>query len=150
MDGCIGCSKVNPDDFIFDSKYWNIILSDDQQYLGRCIVSCKRHVPSLSEITAEEFHDFYDVAKTLESTLSKAFGAKMYNWGCLMNDAYKNMPPNPHVHWHLRPRYDHDVSFAGIIFSDKEFGHHYHRDTRLNVDQTIRKKIISEINKNLE
>jgi len=146
---CIGCQKVDDAYFIFNSIYWNILLSEDQHNLGRCIVSAKRHAPSLSEITSEELLDFHQVVKTLESSIKKAFGAEMFNWGCLMNDAYKNTPPNPHVHWHLRPRYNYPVKFSGITFNDTEFAHHYTRTEHLTVSSKVRKEIISEIKKYL-
>jgi len=73
----------------------------------------------------------------------------MFNWTCLMNGAYKNNPPDPHVHWHARPRYSKPVVFEGIEFEDKEFGHHYARHTDREVSTEIFKKIINEIQNNL-
>ncbi len=42
-----------------------------------------------------------------------------------MNSFYKKSEPNPHLHIHVRPRYDKPVMLNGNIYSDSEFGHHY-------------------------
>src|SRR5689334_22003391 len=108
---------------IFETKYWNIFLSEDQTYLGRIKVILKRISPSLPDLSDEEFSDFHKVIKLYEHAVIKAFGAVMCNWTCLMNNAYQNNPPNPHVHWHGRPRYNKPVQFADKTFIDPNFGH---------------------------
>lgn len=83
-----------------------------------------------------------------------AFGAEMFNWGCLMNNAYKPEieKPYPHVHFHFRGRYRKSVKFAGELFVDEEFGHHYDRTKERHVSpavfDAIRKRILEEIEKN--
>src|SRR3990170_4537805 len=69
--------------------------------------------------------DINENQEYLESSFKKTFDARLFNWSCLMNNAFKEKPANPHVHWHLRPRYEKEVKFAGITFIDPEFGHHY-------------------------
>ena len=137
------------DEVILESEYFKVILSYDQTYLGRCVIELKRHCGSLSKVTKEEWLDFTEVVKKLESALTKAFGATMFNWTCLMNNAYKNNPPNPHVHWHFRPRYNHEIKFAGLTFEDTEFGKHYSQKTKREVSEEVKKQIIKRIKENL-
>ena len=42
-----------------------------------------------------------------------------------MNNFYKEAAPDPHLHIHVRPRYDKPVMLNGSIYTDNEFGHHY-------------------------
>ena len=42
-----------------------------------------------------------------------------------MNHFYKESLPDPHLHIHVRPRYDKPVMLSGNMYSDREFGHHY-------------------------
>jgi len=112
---------------IFKTEYWEIFLSPDQKYLGRGIVLLKREAGHLSDLTQEENADFLTIVKKLEKTFKKTFGATMFNWSCLLNNAYKNDPPAPKVHWHFRPRYKNAVEVGGEIFSDPNFAHHYLR-----------------------
>lgn len=42
-----------------------------------------------------------------------------------MNNFYKGSEPNPHLHIHVRPRYDKPVMLNKSTYTDSEFGHHY-------------------------
>ena len=42
-----------------------------------------------------------------------------------MNNFYKKAAPDPHLHIHVRPRYDKPVMINGNTYVDSEFGHHY-------------------------
>ena len=57
-------------------------------------------------------------------------GATMFNWSCLMNDAYKSTPPCPHVHLHVRPRYSAPITVGDYTFCDYRFAHHYDNNTK--------------------
>jgi diadenosine tetraphosphate (Ap4A) HIT family hydrolase len=133
---------------ILETDHWRVILrTDDQTYLGRTVVVCKRVVPSLPELTEEEWTDLKQVMTSYEAACKKAFGATMFNWTCLMNDAYQHLPPDPSVHWHVRPRYKQLVQFAGETFEDTAFGHHYERRTNRHVSDDVAKEIIQAIKK---
>lgn len=116
-------------DYIMETPCWTVFLNPDQYYLGRSVVVAKRKVGDLADLTKDEWLDFANLVKNYEAALKKTFGATMFNWTCLMNDAYKNDPPVPQVHWHVRPRYIKPAVFEGIEFEDREFGHHYARHT---------------------
>jgi len=138
-----------PNSFISETKHWEVYLNQDQYYLGRCVIAVKRNVGAMSDLTDDEWLDFADLVKKVEDGFKKIFGATMFNWTCLMNGAYQNDPPDPHVHWHLRPRYKNPVEFAGQTFDDKEFGHHYARSTDSPVSDEIFMKIISKVREGL-
>ncbi len=112
---------------IWETEHWKVILHEDQRYLGRTIVSAKnRNRPNLPTLTDEEWLDFsHNVVAPFEASAKIAFGAELFNWSCLMNLAYQNTPPDPHVHWHVQPRYRHPVEFEGGTYSDEAFGNHY-------------------------
>lgn len=139
-------------DNIFETALWRVILAQDQTYLDYCIITLKRRdCGDLAKLTNEEMLDFLQLTRKLEATLRKAFNATMFNWSCLMNKAYRDPPPpQPHVHWHCRPRYNHPVSFAGLDFPDTLFGHHYEwpQNERL-LDTSTRKMVIDHVQKNI-
>ena len=135
---------------IKETKHWQIKVNPDQAYLGRCVVVARRDVGSLSELTEEEWVDFSQVVKMLEFAIKKAFGGRMFNWTCLMNNAFKaekekNELAKPHVHWHCRARYNSPVKFAGEVFEDPEFAHHYDNKRRTKVSQELLAKIADKI-----
>lgn len=128
------------------TKHWKCFLLDNQAYLGRSIIEIKRDCGSMSDINPDEWEEFHDVVKRLESAFKKAFNATLFNWACLMNHAYKEDPPKPHVHWHFMPRYRDKVSFAGEVFEDNEFGHHYDHKSRIKVvSMEVLEKIAKEV-----
>jgi len=134
---------------VFETKYWIALLASDQAYLGRCYVSLKRHCGDLAELKSEEWKDLIILIGKLEKSVKRAFDADLFNWTCLMNLAYHNSPPNPHVHWHFRPRYSNPVDFDNLTFKDPEFGNHYAREAErsFEVSEETQHKIIEKIKK---
>ena len=59
MDHCDWCNLSDEDKKfqVYESKSWSVFLSDEQDYIGRCILVLKRHCGSLSELTDEEWED---------------------------------------------------------------------------------------------
>lgn len=147
---CLGCKSSEKDpNYITETSHWKVFLNPEQTYLGRAIIALKRHCGSLSALTTQEWEDYIHLVKILESSYKKALGATLFNWSCLMNNAYQNKPPNPHVHWHLRPRYERSIKLFGVTFKDMEFGHHYARGSERSytAPQDIQQKIITLIQK---
>ena len=56
MVNCEWCSLSEKDKQfqVYESKSWSVFLSDEQDYIGRCILVLKRHCGSLSELTDDE------------------------------------------------------------------------------------------------
>ena len=111
--------------FVTETEHWRVSLSPNQSYLGYCVVALKRHCGDMADLTTEEWIDFSRLSKRFESAVRKVFGATMFNWSCLMNHAYQAENPQPHVHWHVKPRYLKSVEFCGETFDDNEFGYQY-------------------------
>jgi diadenosine tetraphosphate (Ap4A) HIT family hydrolase len=134
--------------FIFETKHWSVILAEEQAYFGYCVVVLKRQkCGDLAEVTEEELVDFLHIVKRFESALRGAFDATMFNWTCLMNNAYREKEPKPQVHWHVKPRYNHKVEFAGEVFEDPNFGNHYlhFEEVQRAVSEEVADKIIKKI-----
>ena len=93
--------------------------------IGRCSVVHKQHLEYLSDASVQDFVDFTTVVRELELALEQVFDATLFNWSCLMNDAYKRDEFIPHLHIHLRPRYQDPVRLFDSLYDDEEFGHHY-------------------------
>ena len=133
----------------YETKYWKVILHENQAYLGYSIVIIKRSVGSLSELNKEEWKNLRRVVKKLESSYKKIFNATLFNWNCFMNNAYKSDKPKPLVHWHFRPRYQDKVEFAGEVFEDIEYAHHPNKKREHLVSKKVQESIVKEIKKNL-
>lgn len=112
---------------LLETEHWVVSLAQDQTLLGRSYVTAKTHTSSIRELSKEQWDDLHCVMATFEKAVTNAFGAVLFNWACLMNDAYKEAanPQSPHVHWHARPRYSTPVTIHGETFTDEHFGKHY-------------------------
>jgi len=136
---------------LFETNYWQIYLSSDQKYFGRTLVLLKRDCGHLSALTEEEQKDFFEIVKKIEHLFTQTFGATMFNWTCLMNNAYKSDPPTPHVHWHVRPRYKNPIVFNGQTYTDPNFASHYLRgeENVEEVSEEMLNNIVEELKRNL-
>lgn len=143
MKDCEWCNLSDEDKkyMLFQTEAWEIFLADKQDYIGRCILVCKRHVKSLYDLSAREWMDLKNVIDKLEQGLAAAFGATMFNWSCLMNDFYKSDNPNPHLHLHVRPRYKNPVIMDDKVFLDEEFAHHYNPKKAFKIHEADFQKI---------
>ena len=144
--------ESNYGDLIAETDYWVILLAPDQRYLGTCVVALKRFDGDLGGLTDEEWLDFGLIVKNLEAAIRKSFKSVLFNWGCLMNSSYLNDPPNPHVHWHLIPRYKNKTEFEDFIFEDPCFGSSTMKTNGVTskVPEDVRWKIIKKIKDNLK
>ena len=127
MENCGWCnlSEEEKQYQVYESTSWSVFLSDEQDYIGRCILVLKRHCGSLSELTDAEWEELRELIRKVETCLKTVLGATLCNWSCLMNSFYKKTDPDPHLHIHVRPRYDKPVMLNGSAYTDSEFGHHY-------------------------
>lgn len=120
--------KLNKNDkkwLLFENTEWIVFLSDKQDYIGRLFVLSKEHIQSLCDLTINQWISLKNIINSCELMLKVELNATMFNWTCLMNDAYKSDNPQPHLHFHIRPRYSNPVSILEKQYSDSEFGHHY-------------------------
>jgi len=97
---------------IKEYQYWKLCLRTEQNKLGRCVAIVKREgVFPLSEVTAEEMAEYALVTKDIEKVLKETFGAFLVQHMCLMW-------VDKHAHFHIIPRYDKPVTFAGREWVD--------------------------------
>lgn len=138
-------------DLIYSTAYWDVILSHDQAYFGRLVIVCKADREMLGDIGADEQHDLFALFKKLEAFFKKEFNATMFNYSCLMNNAYRD-GERARVHWHFRPRYKETITVLGEQFSDPNFGYHYAGEAfglRDAVSEDIRSHIKEKLAANL-
>ena len=107
------------------TDHWDVGLNTNQFYLGRALATLRRHESSLGGLTLDEWKDFADINRLFETIYGIVFSAAPLNWGCFMNHAFREKPHNPHVHWHLFPRYEAPAEFDGLLFPDNLYGRFY-------------------------
>ena len=62
--------------------------------------------------------------KELERVCNKVFNTTMFNFACLMNNAYRDNE-KPHVHFWFVPRYKNNLKLFNKVYKDKHFGYNF-------------------------
>jgi diadenosine tetraphosphate (Ap4A) HIT family hydrolase len=78
-----------------------LILGDAQFYRGYCVLFAKRHVTEMHLMPRGEAHELLDELMAVGKTLERVVKPLKLNYECLGNQ-------EPHVHWHVFPRYAED------------------------------------------
>jgi len=108
---------------LYEGKYWNIVFGSwCQEFVGYCIIGNDKE--SLSDLTPEAWEELGKLEKELERVCKKVFGATMFNFACLMNNAYRDNE-KPHVHYHFVPRYKELLVLFNKKYVDKHFGYNF-------------------------
>ena len=136
-------------DLIEETEYWMIFLAPSQRYLGTCVVALKEHRHDLMELDNEEWIDFIDIVRRLESALKKTFNPTLFNWSCFKNSTYRSEKPDPEIHWHFIPRYDFKIEFEELNFEDPDFGF-IPQPIELKVPREVMRSIRAKIKRNLQ
>ncbi len=108
---------------LYSSENFEVVFGSwCQEFPGYCIISSKKE--NLSELTSEEWIEIGKLEKELERVIKKIFDATMFNFACLMNNAYRDLEI-PHVHFHFVPRYDGERFILNKKYKDRHFGYNF-------------------------
>lgn len=147
---CDACEFLKePEHQILVTNNWNVGLGNNQAYFGRAYVTLRTHKGSLSTLNDEEWQEFQEIVRKLEKAYKEAFGAEPLNWGCFMNHAFRSEPFNPHVHWHIFPRYKVAPLLDGVTYDDPLFGNFYDDKAERIVSNEVVEQIVSKLKSQL-
>lgn len=100
-----------PDSLIREYEHWVVLLRPAQATLGALILACKGEARAFSDIPAAAFTELGVAVADLERSLTTLFGYQKLNYLMLMM-------VDPHVHFHVLPRYDGLRNHGGADFTD--------------------------------
>lgn len=100
-----------PDNEVFDYKHWTVLLRPEQVTLSSLILGYKGEQTAFSHVEQAAMSELYTVVNNIETTLSAEFSYDKINYMMLMM-------VDPHVHFHVIPRYCETVEFDGVNFED--------------------------------
>ena len=75
-------------------------------------------------MTKEEWIELGELEKELERVCTKVFNTTMFNFACLMNNAYRDNE-KPHVHFWFVPRYKNELKLFNKVYKDRHFGYNF-------------------------
>ncbi len=100
-----------PDTLIAEYANWVVLLRPQQVTLGALVLACKEPAVAFSEISAAAFAGLAAATRDIEAALRDGFAPDKLNYLMLMM-------VDPHVHFHVLPRYGGAREFAGVQFGD--------------------------------
>lgn len=116
---------------IRDYRHWSVYIYQNQSYLGRCVIWCRRQdALDLADVTAEEKEELFFVLEEMKRALKSVFQTDWFNYAFLGNETR-------HLHCHFIPRYASNREFDGIIFEDKKWGHNYKTDKSFIISEKL-------------
>lgn len=150
MNTCFSCNYVqDPPYLVAEGARWKLYLDVNQAYLGESYLALREHTKSLSELSAEDWKEFEELVRKIEQAYTKELGVTVFNWSCFMNNAFIEEAGEPHVHWHITPRYQRKVSFAGETFTDEKFGYHKDIESKRTLEAKTMEQLTEQLKKSM-
>jgi len=100
-----------PDTLLAEFKHWVVLLRPMQATLGAMVLAAKSDATRYSDLDQAAFAELKTIIGNIEAGLDQAFEPAKYNYLMLMM-------VDPHVHYHVIPRYGESKAFAGHQFQD--------------------------------
>ena len=122
---------------ITTSEYWRLSLRPFQPTLGSSILSLSRYCENFSDMTEAEAADLKDIIAYTECQLKSAFNYDKINYLMLMM-------VDPHLHFHVIPRYSKATNFDGTMWKDANWPTPPDLGGR-EISDTIANEIITQI-----
>ncbi len=100
-----------PQTLVHEYAHWCVLLRPAQVTLGSLVLICKEDATQLADISGAAFAEMKAVTGDIETGLKRFRAWEKINYLALMM-------VDPHVHFHVIPRYGADQDFAGVTFRD--------------------------------
>ncbi len=113
-----------------------LALGDAQFYRGYCVLFAKRHVTELHAMPRGEAHELLDEILAVGRTLADVVKPLKLNYECLGNQ-------EPHVHWHIFPRYLDDPMRLAPVWLRPEV------ERKVSLEDRARRELIASIRREL-
>ncbi len=100
-----------PATVIHTGAHWTVLLRPQQATLGSVVLCANEPVARYSDLPAAAFAEQAELVKAIETLLKTLVSYDRINWLMLMM-------VDPHVHFHVIPRYETPREFEGVPFAD--------------------------------
>ena len=100
-----------PDTLLAEYERWVVLLRPQQVTLGAVVLACKESATAFSDLDSAAFSELKTVTTAIDEVLTRCFGFDKINYLMLMM-------VDPHVHFHVIPRYSEAKEFGGAVFQD--------------------------------
>jgi diadenosine tetraphosphate (Ap4A) HIT family hydrolase len=100
-----------PSTLIREFEHWAVLLRPAQVTLGSLVLASKSNATAYGDLSPAAFAEQGEIIATIEEALRAFTGYERINYLMLMM-------VDPHVHFHVIPRYSESRHWHGLEFSD--------------------------------
>ncbi|HEU0100184.1 MAG TPA: HIT family protein [Allosphingosinicella sp.] len=100
-----------PSTLVREYEHWVVLLRPAQPTLGSLILAAKGEAKSFAELPQEAFEELRRAVADIEAALTAAVRYDRINYLMLMM-------VDPHVHFHVIPRYEGEREACGVTVAD--------------------------------
>ncbi len=100
-----------PETLIEEFDHWLVLLRPAQPTLGSLVLAAKSDVTAFADLPDAAFAELAIVSRAIETALGNAVAHEKLNYLLLMM-------VDPHVHYHVIPRYSGTRTHGGVAFED--------------------------------
>ncbi len=100
-----------PATLVREYGHWMVLLRSQQPTLGSLVLAAKSNKTAFSDLDQAAFIELKQVTRDIETALRAAVQYERINYLMLMM-------VDPHVHFHVIPRYEGERSGAGLTIND--------------------------------
>lgn len=147
---CFICQRIesikknNNPFFVMELKTGYVVLGDYQFYRGYTLFLCKKHVTELHQLPSKLASLYLSEMMIVAKAVWQAFGPEKLNYELLGNS-------NPHLHWHIIPRYKNDPQKDSPIWCyDPKIRIDKKRQLSPNELLVFKKKLVEQIKERLK
>jgi diadenosine tetraphosphate (Ap4A) HIT family hydrolase len=101
----------HPATLIAELEHWVVLLRPDQPTLGSLVLAAKSEAMAFADLPPAAFAELQQAVGAIEAALKAAVGFAKINYLMLMM-------VDPHVHFHVIPRYEGERSAEGVTVKD--------------------------------
>ncbi len=101
-----------PATLVAEFTHWVVLVRPAQPTLASLVLAAKSDATAFGDLPDEAHGELAVVTRTIEAALGKAISYQKINYLMLMM-------VDPHVHFHVIPRYDGERSGGGLTVADK-------------------------------
>lgn len=101
-----------PETLVKEFDHWAVLLRPGQVTLGSLVLAAKSNATAFGDLPTEAFTELKPATAAIEDTLTRFVAFEKINYLMLMM-------VDPHVHFHVIPRYDGTREWQGQHFPDE-------------------------------
>jgi diadenosine tetraphosphate (Ap4A) HIT family hydrolase len=100
-----------PATLIREYVHWVVLLRPAQPTLGSLVLAARSDATAFGDLPPEAHAELATITKSIETALATTVGPEKLNYLMLMM-------VDPHVHFHVIPRYDGSRERGGVTYAD--------------------------------